>query len=157
MAKEMRPCGGFWNVGCSLWVAVGCFTELWVASLTVGVEWTQNTWLAAPPPVWLQLYTILNICPALPHHTLPHDTTHPVWLPGVPGAKGWVGHTAPFCSSPSSRLFHTWKLDSFKPHNTISLSGLVVKCWCRRNQLVWSWLPKKATRLISQTAAIWHY
>ena len=53
MAKEMRPCGGFWNVGCfaSLWVAVGCFTELWVASLTVGVEWTQNTWLAAPPPV----------------------------------------------------------------------------------------------------------
>ena len=40
MAKEMRPCGGFWNVGCfaSLWVAVGCFTELWVASLTVGVD-----------------------------------------------------------------------------------------------------------------------
>ena len=44
---------------------------------------------------------------SIPHHTLSYHTPCLI-AAGVPGARGWVGHTAPFYPSPPSRLFHTW-------------------------------------------------
>ena len=159
MAKEMRPCGGFWNVGCfaSLWVAVGCFTEMWVALQNCGCGHKTHGQPPRPQSDCNSIpYLIYVLCSSPPHLSIPHHTlsyhTPCLIAAGVPGAMGWVGHTAPFYPSPPFQTLP--HLDSFKPHNTISLSGLVVKCWCRRNQLVWSWLPKKATRLISQTTDI---
>ena len=125
-----------------MWVASPHCGLLWVVSQNCGLLRSQNCGCGhkthgLPPHPQSDCnsipYLIYVLCSSTPHLSIPHHSlsyhTPCLIAAGVPGAKGWVGHTAPFYPSPPSRLFHTGKLDSSKPHNTISLSGLVVKCW----------------------------